>query len=159
MNHTVRLPILMSLLALMLFASPARSEMQQAAAPVLHVGSTAFDRAALEAMSIETVETTTAWTDGPQVFEGPLARDVLAAAGVEGETVRAVALNDYAVDIPRSDFQRYDVIIALRHNGKAMSVRDKGPLWIVYPRDDHPELQSSAQNDKWIWQLHRLDVR
>jgi len=158
MTTLMRVCAVLSLFAFALFAVPAPSVAQDSTA-ILHVSGKAFDRAALEAMAIETVETTTAWTDGKQVFEGPLARDILAAADAQGETVRAVALNDYAVEIPVSDFHRYDVIIALRHNGEAMSVRDKGPLWIIYPRDAHSELQTSAQNDKWIWQLSRLDVQ
>jgi hypothetical protein len=43
-------------------------------------------------------------------------------------------------------------------NGKQMEVSDKGPIWIVYPRKDHPELQDSKFNDRWVWQLKEMRV-
>ena len=118
----------------------------------------AFDREMLEALETVSLTTTTAWTEGPVTFDGPLARDVLALVGADGEVVTATALNDYAVDIPFTDFQDYDVVLALKMNGEAMSVRDKGPIWIVYPRDDHAELQTVEYNARWIWQLRSLNV-
>lgn len=120
---------------------------------------TAYSRADLEALSKTEIRTTTVWTDGVQSFDGPLVRDVLPKQDLSGLTVFAVAMNDYTVEIPAEDFATYDVILAMRQNGKQLSVRDKGPIWIVYPRDDHPELQSNAENAKWIWQLKRLELR
>ena len=40
----------------------------------------------------------------------------------------------------------------------AMPVRDKGPLWAVYPLDGHPELNNEGTHAKMIWQVRRLDV-
>lgn len=165
MNHRLRFRTLFALAVLTLFATPAYGGMQIAEAPLLTVagsnGATMLElsRSDLEAMPQHTVTTTTTWTDGVQTFVGPLARDVIAAAGLDGDTARAVALNDYAVEIPTADFHRYPVILALRQNGKTMSIRDKGPMWIVYPRDDHAELQTTEQNAKWIWQLARIELR
>ncbi|MBV6633051.1 MAG: molybdopterin-dependent oxidoreductase [Alphaproteobacteria bacterium] len=106
-----------------------------------------------------TIRTTTDWTDGITEFQGPLARDILTVAEGAGDTVRAVAVNDYAVEIPMSDFWDYDVILATSMNGQPLSLRDKGPIWVVYPRDEHPELQSVEHNDKWIWQLKEIIVK
>jgi len=118
-----------------------------------------FDRAMLEGLGLATLRTTTAWTEGIVTFEGVRARDLLAALGARGATVRAEALNGYGIDIPMSDFSRYDVLLALKMNGTYMRVRDKGPIWIVYPRDDHSELDTVQTNGKWVWQLHRLRVK
>jgi hypothetical protein len=59
-----------------------------------------FDRSRLRALPQHTVNTDTPWTDGVIAFSGPLARDVLAAAGMRGSAVVAVAINDYSVRIP-----------------------------------------------------------
>ena len=165
MIRHLRLTQLFAFAALMLFALSVHSETQSGDLPILTISTAGddapatFTRAQLEALEQHEVKTTTTWTDGVQVFEGPLIRDVLAAAEKTGQTARAVALNDYAVDIPASDFSKYPVILALRQNGQVMSVRDKGPIWIVYPRDDHTELQAVEQNSKWIWQLARIELR
>jgi hypothetical protein len=105
------------------------------------------------------VSTTTQWTDGKQRFEGPLVRDVLSAAGVKGEKIIARALNDYQIEVPWADIVNYPVVVALKHNGSRMSVRQKGPLWIVYPQDDHPQLKSELIYPRWVWQLRRLTVQ
>ncbi len=118
-----------------------------------------FDRAMLEGLGLATLRTTTAWTEGVVTFEGVRARDLLAAVGARGEAVWAEALNGYGVDIPISDFARYDVLLALKMNGTYMRVRDKGPIWIVYPRDAHSELSTVQTNARWVWQLYRLRVK
>jgi hypothetical protein len=92
-------------------------------------------------------------------FEGPLLCDLLERLGADGTVLRAKALNDYAVDIPAEDCERYPVILALTRDGKDLSRRDMGPIWIVYPRDDHPELQLETINARWVWQLTELEVR
>lgn len=44
--------------------------------------------------------------------------------------------------IPIADFEKLNVILAYRRDGKAMPVRDKGPLWIMYPFDDNPAIKT-----------------
>ena len=117
-----------------------------------------FDRARLAALPQVTVRTTTPWTEGLTAFTGPLARDVLAEAGIGGTRVQALAINDYAVEIPVSDFEQFSVIIAMARNGKSMRVRDRGPLWVIYPWSDHPELRNERYHGRSIWQLKALTV-
>lgn len=122
-------------------------------------GTATFDRAMIEALGVTEIVTETLWTDGPIRFEGARVRDLLTAVGAQGTSVHAIAINDYGVDIPISDFQDYDVIMAYRANGKTMRIRDKGPLWIIYPWDDMPELRDEVHHERAIWQLKRLTVK
>lgn len=118
-----------------------------------------FDRPMLEALGMTKLKTWTAWTDEVPEFEGVLARDLLDAVDAQGTTLVASALNDYEVSIPVAELRRYPVILALKMNGEYLKVRDKGPIWIVYPRDQHKELQDSLTDKKWIWQLYRIEVK
>ena len=122
-------------------------------------GAAVFDRAMLEAMEPVEFTTTTTWTDGPQEFRGVLLRDLLELLGVAEGTLRAYAINDYAVDIPVSDAVEGGPIVAYLLNGQPMSVRDKGPLWIVYPYDSRSEYRSEVIYSRSIWQLDRMEVR
>ena len=108
---------------------------------------------------MQTVRTATPWTEGVQDFTGVRLRDLLAAVGAQGSTLALTALNDYTVEIPIADARAYDVIVAYRRNGEAMAVRDKGPLWIIYPLDQHAELRDPEHQARMIWQLRRIDVR
>ena len=115
-----------------------------------------FDLAMLEGQGNTEVVTTTAWTEGQQTFEGALVSQLMDAVGAMGETAEVIALNDYKVDIPVQDFRDYPVILAYRMNGEELKIRDKGPLWIVYPQDDHPELQNKKTQAKWVWQVKEI---
>ncbi|WP_210164887.1 molybdopterin-dependent oxidoreductase [Afifella pfennigii] len=122
-------------------------------------GRAVFDRAMLESLPSTKLRTSTVVTDGVRHFRGFYMRDLLALLGAQGTTLRASALNDYQIDIPLSDFARFDVVVATHIDGELLQPRDKGPLWIVYPRDDHAELQDLRYDYRWVWQLNRLEVR
>jgi hypothetical protein len=59
----------------------------------------------------------------------------LAAAEVKGESMNPIALDDYQAKIPFSDATDYDVILAHQMDGKTLTPKDKGPLFVVYPYD------------------------
>lgn len=118
-----------------------------------------FDMAMLERLPQTTFSTRTPWYSQARRFTGPLLRDVLRAAGAQGSLLRARALNDYRVDIPFDDAQRFDLIIARLLDGAPMPVRDKGPLFVVYPFDSEPELRNAVYYSRSAWQLRSIEVR
>ncbi len=136
----------------------------QADAPVLTLtgaidsAPVTLTRSDLKALPQHELRTSTTVTDGQPLFEGFLMRDLLAAHGANGTTVTATALNDYWIEIPLADFEKFDVIGALYMDGAALTPRDKGPVWIVYPRDAHRALQDIRYDMRWVWQLDRLHV-
>lgn len=124
-----------------------------------NVGETArFDLAMLESMEQEEFETTTPWYTGPVRFDGVRMTRLLDAVGATGSSVTVVALNDYTTDIPTSDFEKYGVILALKRDGVYMPIRDKGPLFIVYPFDSMAELKSQQFYSRSAWQVAKIVV-
>lgn len=117
-----------------------------------------FDMAMLEALPQHEFTTLTPWEDRPIKFSGPLLRDVLRLVQARGQTLRATALNDYRISIPADDAQQFDVIIATRLNEQPMSIRTRGPLFIIYPFNAHPQLQSARYYERSIWQLKAIHV-
>ncbi len=122
-------------------------------------GGARFDKAMLEALGVVAILTETPWTDGLSRFEGVPLAALMRVVGARGDRIRAMAINDYAVEIPLSDATAHDPIIALKLNGDYMSVREKGPLWIIYPWSDKPALRNETYYARGIWQLKRLTVR
>ncbi len=118
----------------------------------------AFDLEMLQAMDLSEFATHTIWTEGEQVFQGVAVAELLDALSIEDGTIRAVALNDYAVDIPVSEIDDDAPIIAYHRNGAPMSVRDKGPLWLVYPYDRDPVYRTEITYQRSIWQLVRFEI-
>ncbi|MCB1332941.1 MAG: molybdopterin-dependent oxidoreductase [Roseivivax sp.] len=118
-----------------------------------------YDRAALMEMGKVEITTTTTWTDGQQTFTGVPLSAILADAGVTAGTIKATAINDYAVAIPVAEVLGQDwPIVAYELNGEEMSVREKGPLWIVYPYDSDPAYRSEIVYSRSVWQLDRLEI-
>jgi hypothetical protein len=118
-----------------------------------------FDMEMLKALPSARLETTTVVTDGVRRFDGFFMRDLLERVGAQGSTVTATALNDYVIDIDIEDFDRFEVLVAYEMDGKPLLPSDKGPLWIVYPRDQYAELQDIRYDYRWVWQLRRLDIK
>lgn len=104
-------------------------------------------------------QTETIWTNGPQRFQGVPLKQILSAADIHTGTVSALAINDYKVDIPLADLSETTPIVAFLHNGAPMSVRDKGPLWVVYPYDSDKKFQTETVYSRSIWQLNRLNAQ
>ena len=117
-----------------------------------------FDMAMLEKLPQNTFTTKTPWDNKPVQFTGPLLRDVLDAVQAKGGTVKAIALNDYKISIPAEDARKFGVVMALKMDGKAIPVRTKGPLFIVYPFDSAKELQAATYYERSIWQLKAIDI-
>ena len=118
-----------------------------------------FDMKMIEALPQHSFTTSTPWFDRPVKFTGPLLADVLAAVKASGSNVSAVAINDYRITIPAADAAKFQVIVARLIDDKPIPVREKGPLFVVYPFDSSAELRTSTYYERSIWQLKALDIQ
>ncbi len=121
--------------------------------------SAAFDRKLLQQFKPVVISTTTPWTDGVVQFEGILIRDLMKSVNAQGTVINATAVNEYSINIPFEDFQKYGVILAYKKNDKIMTLRDQGPFWVIYPWDDNPELKNELYHSRSIWQLKTINVQ
>jgi hypothetical protein len=117
-----------------------------------------FDREMLESVGTVTFSTMTPWYDHVVEFEGVPLATLLQYVGAAGTEVTAIALNDYSSTIPVSDFEEFGVILAMKRDGEIMPVRDKGPLFIVYPYDSDPALRNEQYYSRSVWQVKALDI-
>lgn len=118
-----------------------------------------FDRTGLEALPQVTVNTKTPWHDGVVVFEGPLIGDVLKVTGFKGVEIEVIALNGYRAKIPVSDLQEFGPILALKENGEYMRIRDRGPIFVIYPFDQKPQINNEIYYSRSVWQVREIVIR
>ena len=118
-----------------------------------------FDRSMLESLGTFSIETGTPWYADKVKFEGVLLSKLMQSLGAKGDHIVVTALNDYSSDIPFTDITKYNVILATKQNGQYMSVRDKGPLFIVYPFDSDPELKHQTYYGRSVWQVSKITVK
>ncbi|MBO9102285.1 MULTISPECIES: putative pterin-binding protein [unclassified Rhizobium] len=117
-----------------------------------------FDLPMLEALAGRAATMSTPWTEGKTAFSGPLLSAILEASGANGRALKVTALNDYSAEIPIDDALKVKTILATRMNGKLMSVRDKGPLFLIYPFDTNPELYNEKYFSRSVWQIMKIEI-
>ena len=92
-----------------------------------------FDLQMLRAFPSVRIQTTTPWTEGVTDFEGVSLEELFKSVAATGKSIKAAALNDYIADVDPATIISSGAILAYRMNGADISVRDKGPLWIMFP--------------------------
>ena len=118
-----------------------------------------FDMDMLAALPQHSFTTSSPWYKEPKKFTGPLLRDVLAAVGAQGTILKAQALNNFKVEIPLVDTQKFPIVLARLMDDVVMPIRNKGPLFIIYPFDSYPGLQSAQYYNRSAWQLRVIHIQ
>ena len=118
-----------------------------------------FDRELLKNLSPLTICTRTPWHRETSCFRGPLMRELLAAVGAQGDSIVVQALNRFEAEISVQELHDYDVILAMSRNGEPMPIRELGPLFVLYPFGEHPELHTEAVRFRSVWHVASIHVR
>lgn len=103
-------------------------------------------------------ETNSIWTDRKHHYSGVSLLKLLENFGANGTVLRMIALNDYSIDMPIEDLEAKAPIVATRVDGETMSVRDKGPYWVIFPFDASPRYRTETHHARSVWQLKRLEL-
>jgi hypothetical protein len=163
MIRILRMAVATALVVCLAEAAPAR-DLGTPKGPVLLTvtdaagGSWRFDRGMIESLGWQTLTTLTPFTEGPQEFAGIPLSALVEATGAQGDVIEAVAINDYAAEIPVAHVAEHGVFLALDHNGEPMRVRDRGPVWIIYPSETVGAAQDRFDT-LMVWQLRELNFR
>lgn len=118
-----------------------------------------FDMGLLEQLPHHVVKTSNPWQEKVTSYEGVLLRDLLSAVGATGSVMTVYALDDYHDDISVADAQSINVILAYKREGQYMPVRQKGPLFVVFPFTDDPSLLTDARRNQSVWQVNRIAIK
>jgi hypothetical protein len=118
-----------------------------------------FDLDMLKALGVTSFKTSTVWTEGKTEFSGVSLQALVEKLGITAPVLTMHAVNDYAVDVPLSDAVPNGPIIAFAIDEKPMTVRDKGPLWLVYPYDLNQDYQTETIFSRSIWQLVSIEPK
>ena len=121
-------------------------------------GAAELDLAMIDALEQRTTATETPWYEGTKSFSGPLAAALFDAVGAEGSMVTVTALYGFSAEVPMSDFLDYPVIFASRLEGKTLAIRDKGPLFLIYPFDTEADLYNEIYFGRSVWQITSITV-
>lgn len=116
----------------------------------------AFDLPMLQALPQYVVTTKNPWSKVAHTYQGFSAIDLLKALGNKGDLLQVTALNKYMTEIPLSDFAEQGAIFATHQDGILMSVRNLGPIMVIYPFDSNEALKSELYYSRSIWQVNSI---
>lgn len=86
-------------------------------------------------------------------FRGITVSQLLDRFGVapDATEVTFVAFDGFRTTISIADLRRYPIILALERNGKPLSRQQGGPLYLVFPHTQYPELQKKYHSGFWVF--------
>ncbi|MEN4591713.1 molybdopterin-dependent oxidoreductase [Pantoea agglomerans] len=111
----------------------------------------------LQKLPVTSITTATNFTPN-STFEGVTFAELLSKYSITASSLRVYALDDYSYTLPVGELLKYQVILAYRKNGQLIPVSDLGPFAVIYPRDQHQELNKLEVNAKTVWQINRIEV-
>lgn len=118
-----------------------------------------LDRKELEALPQTTIRTVSPYFVGKTEFSGPTLQHVVEHFGASGATnITLTALNDYSVAGGFDEVLSMDAVVATRRNGDTMTVRQRGPFWVILPLSDRPDLDNQSYHQFMVWQLNRIEL-
>jgi len=117
-----------------------------------------FDLAMLKSIGVTEIKTESPWTESIADYSGVAIKDLMDTVGAESGDFTAYALNKYEFNFSKIDFKDYPVIIAWEQNSVPLTVRTLGPLWIMFPYTDYPEIDNEKHRNAAVWQLVSLVV-
>ncbi|MGL5758680.1 hypothetical protein [Plesiomonas sp.] len=110
----------------------------------------------LNALSQHEITTSTPWHSEARTFSGPSFTDVLALGGIRSTRVEIVSINGYQITLSPDELTLYDPILATHVDGEEMRIRDNGPIWLILPLDQYPNLHNSAFYAQMAWQIKSI---
>ncbi len=119
-------------------------------------GETVYAQSDLEQLPTYSLTTATPWREVPATFEGVRLRDVLAANGLEGQSIAVTAENDYTTVLSAELIETVDILVATRVDGRAHTRRARGPIQFVI---DQEVFETSDLTDEanYVWMVARIE--
>lgn len=137
---------------------PAAATSDTALNVVGKAGSRMVDVAEIEALGLRRLATRSPWVEGERVFDGvPLATFLDAVGLADSEAVMMRALDNYTQVIPRADWEEAGAFLATRLDGRPLTRRTQGPVQLVFPISDRPELDTPQRKPRWIWLIRSIE--
>ena len=118
---------------------------------------------------LDALATTSIWTREPHNTSDPKAifhfRGVAVSTLIDEFGVAAnvtdvtfVARDGFRATVSLADLRQYPIVIALERNNKKISRSDGGPLYLVFPYTDFPQLQQKYPDRFWAFYITDIVV-
>lgn len=111
----------------------------------------------LEELPQKTFKTMHTWAPIAQEFSGPLLADVLKLACPNVRDIYLRSLDQYSVMVNFPTVAKYEPIVALKINGQSLTIRERGPLWLMVNTDGY-KIPTRSLDNMLVWQLYYIRI-
>lgn len=99
------------------------------------------------------------WEKRTETYKGVLLTDFIHAFGRPGiRSLVLKAIDDYEATFTQADWENFRIILVTQVNGHYISVREKGPMRVVFPDYDTREKAYELNLPKWLWMINRIEL-
>lgn len=75
------------------------------------------------------------------------------------QSLELIAIDDYSITITKDEWKSMRIILSTQMNNKKISIKNKGPLRIVFPDYDPKETQYQTNIASWIWMIKKIKFK
>jgi len=95
-----------------------------------------------------------------ETLQGVAVSQLLEKAGVEPNVkeVTFLSSNNYRVTVSLEDLKNYPILLAWSKNGQPLSRSQGGPLYLVFPYSDYPEMPDKYSDAFWAFYVTDMIV-
>ena len=119
-----------------------------------------FTLSELQALTQSQITTAHPWSAQAQHYSGidltALLEKLFAKQQIK--SLNLEGLNGFSVAFEWSKINTFAPVVAWQENGQLMSRRNKGPLWLILPFDQVPEVKQADFLHYMVWQLRTIRV-
>lgn len=116
-----------------------------------------FSAKQLAELPQKTFKTKHTWAAEAQEFTGPLLADVVKLICPSAREIYLRSLDQYSVMVNLPKVAKYEAILALKIDGKPLTIREKGPIWVMINTDGY-NLPLRSLDVMLVWQLYYIRV-
>lgn len=91
-------------------------------------------------------------------FRGVPISKLLDQFGTAVDEVTFVAFDSYQVTIKSADLRAYPIILALERDGQPIPRSQGGPLYLVFPISQYPELKQKYDDSFWVFYVTHMAI-
>lgn len=92
-----------------------------------------------------------------KTYKGVLMKELVIAFGAPGVTkISIIAVDGYQSEFVEDEWLKWDILFAIRSDGKLMGPDVNGPMKVVMPYDTSPEMDRILYEPKWIWAIKTI---
>lgn len=85
-------------------------------------------------------------------YEGVKLSDLMEKANADDcKTIKVIAKDKMTVEIKAEDATKYPIMIANVQDGNKVPSGEGGPVKLIYPYDQYPEIKDLYKPDTWCW--------